>query len=73
MMKGMQFTGNSALAAIDRMEEKVLALEAEAESTAQVRLTAVTAVVCRNSQSAHGQPACKCAHLKTNGQLSGKY
>lgn len=35
-MKGLQFTGSSALAAIDRMEEKVLALEAEAESTAQV-------------------------------------
>lgn len=36
MMSGLQFTGSSALAAIDRMEEKVLALEAEAESTAQV-------------------------------------
>ncbi len=36
MMKGVQFSGSGALAAIDRMEEKVLALEAEAESTAQV-------------------------------------
>ena len=39
MMKGLQYTGSSALAAIDRMEEKVLALEAEAEATAQVLLS----------------------------------
>lgn len=39
MMKGLQFTGSSALAAIDRMEEKVLALEAEAESTAQLSVS----------------------------------
>ena len=41
LMKGLQFTGTSALAAIDRMEEKVLALEAEAEATAQVKCTNV--------------------------------
>ena len=40
MMKGLQFTGSGALAVIDRMEEKVLVLEAEAETTAQVRRAA---------------------------------